>query len=229
MMPYETYVNLIRQLDDLVAVFEHHPDPVIREQVVTLLEGLDALHREGLQRLVGTLRDAGADALVEQAASDPVVKVLLGLYDLVDLDLPEAPPSVPPSATAFIPLEQVSVLPKPQATWVEIARTTDLPPGTIRAVEVDEIRVLLINLDGEIYAYRNACPGSDLPLTSGLLEGHELVCPWHGCRFDARTGHRRDEGKGRLEVLPVAVRGPSIQLAWQQSTGNVAVSWNEHA
>ena len=27
MMPYETYLNLIRQLDDLVAIFEHHPDP----------------------------------------------------------------------------------------------------------------------------------------------------------------------------------------------------------
>jgi hypothetical protein len=53
MMPYETYMNLLRQLDDLVTTFEHHPDPTTQEQVAALLSGLDMLHREGLRRLVG--------------------------------------------------------------------------------------------------------------------------------------------------------------------------------
>ncbi len=234
MMPYETYLSLIRQLDDLVAVFEHHPDPATQEQVTALLSGLDLLHREGLGRLVGALRDAGADALLDQATADPVVKTLLGLYDLAELDIAEEAPAQPtpfipveqltvsrkPNAapskpTAFVPLERLTVGRKPKATWIEVARTEDLPPGSMRAVEVDEIRALLVNVDGEIYAYRNVCPGSEVPLESARLEGTELVCPEDGSRYDARTGHPRQGGKGRLEVFPVAVRGTSIQLARQ--------------
>jgi len=240
MMPYETYVNLLRQLDDLVAIFEHHPDPATQEQAAALLSGLDLLHREGLGRLVSTLRDAGADALLDQATDDPVVKTLLALYDLADLDIPEeaspaqsttfiptdqltvgrkpkaaSPQAAPAKPTAFVPLERLAVGRKPKATWVEVARTADLSPGSMRAVEVDEIRVLLINVDGEIYAYRNVCPGSEVPLESTRLEGTELVCLEDDSRYDARTGHSRG-GKGRLEVFPVAVRGASIQLARQK-------------
>lgn len=103
-MPYETYVNLIRQLDDLIAVFEHHSDPTTREQAGALLIGLDQLHREGLTRLVAALRDADA---LDRAIGDPVVETLLGLYDLVDLNLPEAPqPELDPSVS-FIPLERL--------------------------------------------------------------------------------------------------------------------------
>jgi nitrite reductase/ring-hydroxylating ferredoxin subunit len=237
MMPYETYVNLLRQLDDLVTIFEHHPDPATQEQVAALLGGLDLLHREGLGRLVGALREAGADELLDRATADPIVKTLLGLYDLVDLDIPEetpfipveqltvsrkpnaaspkAPQAAPAKPSAFVPLERLTVGRKPKATWVDVARTEDLPPGSMRAVEVDEIRVLLINVDGEIYAYRNVCPGSDVPLEWARLEGTELICPEDGSRYDARTGHPREGGKGRLEVFPVAVRGTSIQLARQ--------------
>jgi toluene monooxygenase system ferredoxin subunit len=81
---------------------------------------------------------------------------------------------------------------------------------------VDEIRVLLVNVDGEVYAYRNVCPGSEDPLESARLEGTELVCPEDGSRYDARTGHPRGGGEGRLEVFPIAVRGASIQLARQK-------------
>ncbi len=244
MMPYETYLNLLRQLDDLVTIFEHHPDPTTQEQVAALLSGLDLLHREGLGRLVGALRDAGADALLDQATADPIVKTLLGLYDLADLDIPEeaspaqsgafvpveqltvgrkpnaaspkAPQAAPDKQTAFVPLEGLGMGRKPKATWVEVARTEDLPPGSMRAVEVDEIRALLVNVDGEIYAYRNVCPGSEVPLESARLEETELVCPEDGSRYDARTGHSRERGKGPLEVFPVAVRGTSIQLARQR-------------
>jgi toluene monooxygenase system ferredoxin subunit len=256
MMPYETYLNLIKQLDDLVVVFEHHPDPATQEQVAALLSGLDLLHREGLGRLVGALRDAGADAQLEQATADPVVKILLGLYDLADLDIPEEAPAQPmpfvpvqqltvgrkPNATspkapqaapakpsAFVPLERLTVGRKPKATWVEVARTEGLPPGSMRAVEVDEIRVLLVNVDGEIYAYRNVCPGSGVPLESARLEGTELVCPEDGSRYDARTGHPRGGGEGRLEVFPVAVRGTSIRLARQARPEGSAESSKEDA
>lgn len=105
-MPYETYLNLIAQVDDLVDRFEHHPDATTREQALALLEGVDALHREGLTRLVEALREAGAGDLVARAAEDPVVEILLGLYDLVELDLPEEQGS-----SSFVPVDRVAVSP----------------------------------------------------------------------------------------------------------------------
>lgn len=103
-MSYETYVNLIRQLDELVVLFEQHPDPATREQAGALLSGLDLLHREGLTRLLGVLRDAGA---LDQATGDPVVETLLGLYDLVDLNLPEVSQPAQDPSGSFIPLERL--------------------------------------------------------------------------------------------------------------------------
>lgn len=108
MIEYDSYLHLIRQLDELVAVFEEHPDPATREQVISLLGGLDMLHREGLRRFVDRLRDFGGEALLQQAAADPIVEVMLGLYDLVDLDLPEERQEAMPQG--FVPLEQVTTL-----------------------------------------------------------------------------------------------------------------------
>jgi nitrite reductase/ring-hydroxylating ferredoxin subunit len=88
-----------------------------------------------------------------------------------------------------------------------------LPPGMVQGVDIAGRRILLCNVAGEVYAYGNECPGSTLPLDEGVLKGVVLVCPWHNCAFDARTGRRVDNGDGRLQVIPVAVRDGEIQLA----------------
>jgi hypothetical protein len=105
-LEYDSYLRLIDQLDDLIAAFEQHPDITTRERAITLLGGLDTLHREGLGRLVERLRSAGAGEMLDHAASDPVVKTLLGLYDLAELDLPE---DAPPANVAFVPIEALTV------------------------------------------------------------------------------------------------------------------------
>lgn len=48
------------------------------------------------------------------------------------------------------------------------------------------------------------CPGSALPLSLGSLEGGELVCPWHGCRFNGLTGQRVGRGPA-LTPRPVEI------------------------
>jgi hypothetical protein len=109
---YETYLNLIRQLDELVAIFEHHPDPATREQAVALLSGMDMLHHEALGRLVSLLRNHGGNEFLDRAFQDPVVRTLFGLYGLAELDLPEEeePRSAP---AAFVPLERLTVNGRP--------------------------------------------------------------------------------------------------------------------
>ena len=97
--------------------------------------------------------------------------------------------------------------------WVSVGPLEELEPGEMRALRPEGTSLLLVRLDGEVYACRNGCPpGSALALHLGRLEGSTLVCPWHGCRYDVRTGKRQD-AEGKLAVLPVAVQDGEIKVA----------------
>ena len=124
-------------------------------------------------------------------------------------DRVEAPALARPGS--FIPLQQVRTINRP--VFTAVAPVKSLPPGTLKGVEVEGTRIFLCSLDGNIYAYRNACAGSVLPLDLGQLKGYTLLCPWHNCLYDLRTGKRLDGGAGRLAVIPVAIRDGMIQLA----------------
>ena len=121
----------------------------------------------------------------------------------------EVPAPVQPGK--FIPLQQIRPITRPVFTTVALLES--LPPGTLKGIEAEGVRILLCNLDGEVYAYRNACSGSVLPLDVGQLKGYTLLCPWHNCVYDIRTGKRLDGGTGRLQVVPVAICDGMIQLA----------------
>ncbi|MDP9365326.1 MAG: Rieske (2Fe-2S) protein [Chloroflexota bacterium] len=201
-------------LDELVREFEGLPFPEVRDRVFELLQTVDALHRAGLVRLVDLLRDHGGGESLEQAAADPIVRTLLVLYDLA----PEpAPVAVAAGTSSFIPLDRIGRAPARvvrRPRFAEAARLEEVPPGTIKGVVVEGVQVLLANVGGEVYAVRNACPGSVAPLSLGSFTPPVVVCPWHNEAFDVRTGKRADgvDGPG-LEVVPVAVRDGAIELA----------------
>src|SRR5262249_4313354 len=91
--------------------------------------------------------------------------------------------------------------------------TADIALGQIKAVDIEGQPILVTNVDGEFRAVRNRCGDTPLPLQFGTLEGAELRCSWHGCRYDVRTGKRRDGGTEQLAVLPVAVENGEIRVA----------------
>jgi glycine betaine catabolism B len=72
---------------------------------------------------------------------------------------------------------------------VKVAERKDIQPSTMKAVEVSNERyVCLANVEGKYYAIGNVCTHLGEPLAEGKLEGYEIQCPWHGSRFDIRTG-----------------------------------------
>ena len=52
------------------------------------------------------------------------------------------------------------------------------------------------------------------PARARLAPEGVIVCPWHNCAYDVRTGARVDgeEGEG-LRVVPVAMRNGTVQVA----------------
>jgi nitrite reductase/ring-hydroxylating ferredoxin subunit/Fe-S cluster biogenesis protein NfuA len=91
----------------------------------------------------------------------------------------------------------------------------ELPPGDMKSVDVDGDSILIANIeDGGVFAVANHCGESPLPLEYSVLSGAVLVCSWHGCRYDLRTGARVDgKGDDRLRVYPVRVSAGEIQVA----------------
>jgi len=92
----------------------------------------------------------------------------------------------------------------------------DLAPGQMKAVEIDGESVLVVNIDGEPYAFKNFCPVDErLSLDGGRITGKVLVCPWHNCGYDARSGKRADneQDKPDLVVVPIALRDGKLQVA----------------
>lgn len=102
-----------------------------------------------------------------------------------------------------------------------VAPVDEVAPGTVKQVHVEETQALVANVDGDIYALGDFCPGSMLPLSAGELDGAILTCPWHGERYDIRTGHRLENDRGggdNLPFYPVAIEDGKIQIAVNVST-----------
>lgn len=73
--------------------------------------------------------------------------------------------------------------------FVKVAESREIVPSSMKAVEVDGEKVCVINAEGNYYAIGNVCTHVGGPLDEGTLEGFEVECPWHGSKFDVRTGN----------------------------------------
>ncbi|MGY1986883.1 Rieske 2Fe-2S domain-containing protein [Blastococcus sp. SYSU DS0669] len=72
--------------------------------------------------------------------------------------------------------------------FTPVARLADLPDGEPFGVDADGVPVVLIRTEDEVRALGGRCPHLGGPMAEGWLHRDELVCPWHGSRFDLDTG-----------------------------------------
>ena len=72
--------------------------------------------------------------------------------------------------------------------FVKVANTKDIEHSQMKAVEVGDENICVVNAEGKYYAIGNVCMHQGGPLSDGMLEGYEVECPWHGAKFDIRTG-----------------------------------------
>lgn len=115
-----------------------------------------------------------------------------------------------PGGRPLLQIEGLEGVRRPEFVEIE---PDGLEPGAIGAREVAGVPVLFVNHEGELYAFRNACPVDGRGLEGARLADGVIVCPWHNCAYDARNGKRVDtEGDG-LAVVPIALRDGSIQVA----------------
>ena len=81
---------------------------------------------------------------------------------------------------------------KQEGEYEKVANKQDLHEGGLLKVEPGGKRVVLSMVNGKVYAIDAVCSHEGGPLEEGTLEGYEVECPWHGSKFDVRTGEVRN-------------------------------------
>ena len=74
------------------------------------------------------------------------------------------------------------------ARFVKVATTDELEDQQAKLVELDGQKIALFRVDGTFYALSDTCTHRGGPLSEGTVEEAEVTCPWHGAKFDIRTG-----------------------------------------
>lgn len=72
--------------------------------------------------------------------------------------------------------------------FVKVASLSSLEDPGRAVVEIGDRVVVLLRVGGSIHCLEDVCTHDGGPLSAGRLDGHQIVCPRHGARFDIRTG-----------------------------------------
>ena len=88
--------------------------------------------------------------------------------------------------------------------------------GEMAACEVDGVKVLVCQVEGQFYALHDQCSHARQALHAGTLVGHQVRCPLHGGRVNVRTG----ACEGPPAILPVQ----TFPLALERGKVHVDVS-----
>jgi nitrite reductase/ring-hydroxylating ferredoxin subunit len=97
--------------------------------------------------------------------------------------------------------------------FVRVADTKDIQPSTMKAVEVAGEKICVANVEGKYYAIGNVCTHVGGPLAEGTLEGYEIECPWHGSKFDVKSGEpTRPPAKRPEPTYEIKVEGNNLLI-----------------
>ena len=69
--------------------------------------------------------------------------------------------------------------------WYPVARIEDVSTQPQQVTLLDVKMALYKTESGDIHLVRDICPHRGVPLTKGWVEGEEIVCPYHGLRYNA--------------------------------------------
>ncbi len=219
--PVDQTTEAEEALDEIRPYIESHGGAL---ELVEVRDGVVSV------RMTGSCNGCAASAMTLRRGIEEKLRERLDWFEEVVALEPE-----PQDDDGSLPLLQIQQVPKPAASngaadsqllqigklkkpvFVDVGRLDELPPGTSKAVDVDGNSVLILNIDDEPYAFANVCPaaGGRLPLEGARLTDGVLVCPWHNCAYDARSGKRVDDepGEPALAVLPIAVRDGVLKVA----------------
>ena len=99
------------------------------------------------------------------------------------------------------------------AEFVQAAKIGELAPGELKLVEAGDRAIVLLNVEGVLYAVDNECTHTGCDLADGELEGHSLECMCHGSVFNVVTGAvENPPAEEPLPTYAVRIEGDNVMV-----------------
>jgi nitrite reductase/ring-hydroxylating ferredoxin subunit len=192
-------------IDDPERVLEQLESADDSTEVARLLTPVLEFHHEAIRRVLEILGRRGQKAVIDELLADPLVGSLLRGYGL-DTAVPAT------SRGNVVPLEQLLESGKAHFRSVPLLHRFELGHGDFFKVQFFDEELLLCNVEGHPFAFKNRCPESGGPLDHAELRQFTITCPCHHQTYDLRTGESTASTERKLEVMPVTVEDGVIRV-----------------
>jgi 3-phenylpropionate/trans-cinnamate dioxygenase ferredoxin subunit len=98
--------------------------------------------------------------------------------------------------------------------FVTTIKTTEVPPGVVKAIDVRGTLIAVANVDGTFYAFDDTCTHEQCSLAEGeMLTGATVTCLCHGSEFDVRTGRvLAPPAVEPVKVYRTRITGDALQI-----------------
>ncbi|CAN5131338.1 non-heme iron oxygenase ferredoxin subunit [soil metagenome] len=107
-----------------------------------------------------------------------------------------------------------------EAQFVVAAALADIPTDEALAVEIDGLEIALVRDGDTVYAIKDECSHSAVPLSEGEVEGSEIECWLHGSRFDLTTGKPLNlPAVEPVPIYPTRIEGDTVLVSLEPITG----------
>ncbi len=84
---------------------------------------------------------------------------------------------------------------------------------TGKLVQAGGQSLAIFKVGGKYHAIENTCPHAGGPLAEGPLAGDAVTCPWHGFRFNVKTGAVLSPPATRgVKSFPVRITGSDVEV-----------------
>jgi 3-phenylpropionate/trans-cinnamate dioxygenase ferredoxin subunit len=102
-------------------------------------------------------------------------------------------------------------------TFFDVCAIDDLLLDERLFIQLGEVPVVIMNVDGEYFAIEDVCTHDDGPLGEGEIEEDEIICPRHGARFNLRTGEVLSlPAVMGVKTYPIKIEGDRILIGVEE-------------
>lgn len=190
------YEELTSQTEVLLAELDNLPHPKVKDDLQQLLQNFDMMHREALTRLFKEII-INYPELHTKMEGDKAINLLFSLYDLFHSDIQNAPLT----HEDLLGHNGNDKYPR----WIPVGNTKSLKENTAYKYAEEAEDILICKSQSQVYAVKNCCGNTTLPLEGGAIEQSYIICPWHGCAYRLEDGVMEANPMLKIKTYPITI------------------------